>query len=79
MNTSTPIKRIRFRGDSFQGEIEPLLDNEHSDEIYNTKNGENSIENGLFTYFYLLNFLKTRKNDTQSNNLFVKYICRFAE
>lgn len=50
LNTSTPIKRIRFRGDSFQ-ETEPLLDNDYCDEPYSTKNGElpKEREKGLFT------------------------------
>jgi hypothetical protein len=50
LNTSTPIKRIRFRGDSFQ-ETEPLLDNDHCDEPHSTKNGELPKERGLFTMF----------------------------
>lgn len=56
MNTSTPIKRIRFRGDSFQ-ETEPLLDNDYCDEPHSTKNGEMPKEReyrGLFTVQFAL-------------------------
>jgi hypothetical protein len=49
MNTSTPVKRIRFRGDSFQSESESLLDNDYSDEVHSTKNGDISRNKGLFT------------------------------
>lgn len=49
LNTSTPIKRIRFRGDSFQADNEPLLDNDFCDEPSSTKNGDLPKERGLFT------------------------------
>lgn len=49
LNTSTPIKRIRFRGDSFQAENEPLLDNDFCDEPSCTKNGDLPKERSLFT------------------------------
>ena len=49
LNTSTPIKRIRFRGDSFQADNEPLLDNDSCDEPSSTKNGDLPKERGLFT------------------------------
>lgn len=54
LNTSTPIKRIRFRGDSFQADSEPLLDNDFCDEPNSTKNGELPKERGLFTKKSLL-------------------------
>jgi hypothetical protein len=50
--SSTPVKRIRFRGDSFQSEIEPLLENDNSDEFASSRNGEMPKERGLFTSFY---------------------------
>lgn len=48
---STPVKRIRFRGDSFQTENDPLIENDDSDEGFSSKNGEISRERGLFTFF----------------------------
>lgn len=51
LNTSTPIKRIRFRGDSFQADNEPLLDGDFCDEPISTKNGELPKEKGLFKNF----------------------------
>jgi hypothetical protein len=49
LNTSTPIKRLRFRGDSFQAENEPLIDHSFNDEPVSTKNGDLPREKGLFT------------------------------
>lgn len=67
MNTSTPIKRIRFRGDSFQSESEQLLENEFFDEVHSTKNGEIPRSKGLFIFeFY--------KNYTQSNSFSISLI-----
>lgn len=54
LNSSTPIKRIRFRGDSFQSENEPLLDPEYYDEVQSTKNGEIPRERGLFTFKFII-------------------------
>lgn len=50
---SSPVKRIRFRGDSFQTENEPLIDNEMSEESTGLRNGEIPRERGLFTYFLI--------------------------
>lgn len=59
LNTSTPIKRIRFRGDSFQ-ETEPLLDNDYCDESHITKSGEMPKEKGdCLQYFFKLHIRDT--------------------
>lgn len=51
--SSTPIKRIRFRGDSFQTENDPLIDVDNSDEVHSSRNGDIPRERGLFTFFTL--------------------------
>jgi transmembrane anterior posterior transformation protein 1 len=49
--SSTPVKRkIRFRGDSFQTESEPLIENDNSDEYNSSRNSENPRERSLFTF-----------------------------
>lgn len=48
--SSTPVKRIRFRGDSFKAETEPLLENDNSDDFNSARNGEILKERGLFTF-----------------------------
>lgn len=49
---STPMKRIRFRGDLLQTENELLIDNETSDEVHSSKNGEIPRPRGLFTFLH---------------------------
>jgi hypothetical protein len=50
MNTSTPIKRIRFRADStFQDDHEPLLDNDHDE----YKNGEIPKRKKILKYLFI--------------------------
>lgn len=46
LNTSTPIKRLRFRNDSAQENEPLLLENEFCD-VYSTKNGDLTKERGL--------------------------------
>jgi len=45
LDSSTPIKRIRFRGDSLQ-DSEPSFDNESCDEPFIPKYGEIPRERG---------------------------------
>lgn len=60
LNTSTPIKRIRFRGDSFQ-ETEPLLqDNDNCEEPSSTKIPDLPKERGLFMKY---NFVSRHVNN----------------
>lgn len=47
---STPVKRIRFRADSLQGEGEPLLQPDFDDDTTFKRNGDPQRE-GLFTFF----------------------------
>lgn len=56
--SSTPVKRIRFRGDSFQTETDPLIENDTSDDAYSGKNGEIPRERGLFTFFFYFPYQK---------------------
>lgn len=53
MDTSTPIKRIRFRTDSLQ-DSEPSFDYDVCDEPFNPKNGEIPREKGKFAYIVVL-------------------------
>lgn len=48
---STPVKRIRFRGDTFQTETDPLIENDDGNDVYSFKNCEIPRERGLFTFF----------------------------
>lgn len=47
---STPVKRIRFRGDSLQSDGEPLLPTDFDDDTTFKRNGDAPKE-GLFTIF----------------------------
>lgn len=49
-HSSTPVKRIRFRGDSFQADADLLLDHDASDDLFQARNAEIQRERGLFTY-----------------------------
>ena len=49
--SSTPVRRIRFRGDVFQNDNEPLLENDSNDDHNNSRNNEPMRERGLFTFF----------------------------
>lgn len=60
--SSTPVKKIRFRGDSFQTETDSLLDNDYSDEVHSLRNAEIPKGKGLFTFLFRL----LSKKDTQS-------------
>ncbi|CRK99214.1 CLUMA_CG012486, isoform B [Clunio marinus] len=59
--SSTPVKRIRFRGDSFQAENEFLLDNDNTEDFHTFKNGEIPKENEQAN-FGLLDFLRVELN-----------------
>lgn len=66
--SSTPVKRIRFRGDSFQTENDPLLDNDDSEDTSGVRNGEIPRQRGLFTFVigetrnhFLLNIFRPTK------------------
>lgn len=52
--SSTPVKRIRFRGDSFQTENDLLMDNDNNDDVHSARNGEIPRERGLLTFFFHL-------------------------
>lgn len=47
---STPVKRIRFRGDSLASDGEPLLQTEYDEDVSFKRNSEQQRE-GLFTIF----------------------------
>lgn len=49
---STPVKRIRFRGDSLQSDGEPLLPTDFDDDTTFKRNGDAPKE-GLFTIFFM--------------------------
>ncbi|KAG5682386.1 hypothetical protein PVAND_011739 [Polypedilum vanderplanki] len=62
MNTSTPIKRIRFRGDSVQNENEPLINNDFCEEVSSTKKGEIPKLKERRKRFSLADFLRVELN-----------------
>jgi hypothetical protein len=56
MESSTPIKRIRFRGDSLQ-DSDPSFDNDFCDEPLIPKYGEIPRERGKFTFIVALSLI----------------------
>lgn len=48
MEIPNSMKKLRFRGDSFQ-ESEPLIDDDYCDELNNSKFAEMPRERGEFT------------------------------
>ena len=60
--SSTPVRRIRFRGDAFQSDNEPLLENDNNDDYNNSKSSEPTRERGLFTFLFLSRNLKRPRN-----------------
>lgn len=64
--TSSPVKRIRFRGDTFQTETDPLIENDDGDDVYSYKNCDIPRERGLFTFFFISRQFLVIRKDTQS-------------